>query len=410
MHRMDYSKGKRGQLLTTDFILSLAIFLAILLTAMGLWNSVDTQIRDAENRRDMQAISTYVSDTLVRNPGVPQNWTNNTVQVIGLAKDEHDIDMDKVLAFKHMDYDRASFILRLRNYNFYVWITDSNGYDLTSGVVRSPVALIIHRKSGTDYAKMLNNTVIEWDLYWDDNNGAGGGDDLTASFINDQHFTSVNSYPSSGINSVITSFDKLMNNQSSYRTIIIEDIGLNNDTTANVSGLINFTSRGGILVYTDGLASPINPLIGGKLGMSFGVCGVLAPSTKVNYTNPLLLNASTNDEILFSTRTRGAYSNPAWNDNELHVLAKSSIPTLCQVCWWDYEFGRVYYIEDTNGTINFVSGGSDQLMPHLNVVGENLTIGKRQTSQTTDLISIRRMAILSGFNREVANLYMSVWR
>ncbi len=90
----------RGQLLTTDFILSLAIFLAILLTVMSLWASVDTQMRDAESRRDMQSISAYVSDTLLRSRGHPQNWTNETVQVIGLANKDQVMSMDKFLMLR----------------------------------------------------------------------------------------------------------------------------------------------------------------------------------------------------------------------------------------------------------------------------------------------------------------------
>ena len=392
--------GKRGQLLTTDFILSLAIFLAILLASMSLWANVDTQIRDAESRRDMQAITTYISDSLVRSPGYPKNWTNSTVMMIGLANDEHVVDMNKILLLKNMDYDRVRDILRFGEYNYYIWVTDGGGYDLTSGIVRSPVAVIAHKKSGMEYAKMLNNSVVTWDLYWDDNSGLLGPDDLNQPYIN--AFAPRTSYPSSRPDS---SLIKFMGGQGSYRTLIVEDTGLLNDTVADISQLINFTKRGGIIIYadTDTLAVT-RPLIAGWSGESFA-----APTgnSVVNNSGSVLLNASPGNGISFTSHKRDVFRNQAQGDAGLNFIANSTA-TNCQICWWDYGFGRIYYIEDNQGTLTNATG-SYPLTPLLNIVGENMTMGVKPSNRT-DLVSIRRMAIVSGFEREVANVNIIVWR
>jgi hypothetical protein len=390
---------KKGQLLMTDFMLSIAIFLAILLSTMALWSSVDTQIRDAEGRRDMQAITVYISDTLVRSTGYPANWTNDTVQMIGLASDEHVIDVEKVFKLKRMDYDQVREMMKLGNYELHAWFTDGAGYNLTSGVVRSPVAVIARTKAGTDYAKMLNNSQVVWDLYWDNNAGAGGID-----FDYVKLFTKRNNYADKG---AIKIFRQLMNNQTSYRTIIIEDIGLAYSDLApdDKNNLTKFVKNGGILIYTDtAMAAPPakQPLVS-LFNMSF-----IADSSTDAYVlvpKPLMYNSSAGDRISFTTKVRRTYSNSTTNDNVLHAVANST-PDTCQICWWDYGFGRVYYLEDTSGSYN---GTINDLVNHLNIVGEPLSFG-HMGANSTDLINVRRMAMLSGFEREVVNLNLIVWR
>lgn len=388
-------KRRKGQLLVTDFIISIAVFLAIMLAAMSLWNSVDTQIRDTEQRRDMQEITVYVSDTLVRSTGHPSNWTNETAQVIGLASDEHVLDVDKVLRLKHMDYDKARSTMRLGNYDFYMWLTDGAGYNLTSGIVRSPAAVIVHDKRGLDYARMLDKSMIVWDVYSDD---AG---DVDTPFISG--FTKRNSYRYA---TPVESLNRLMLNQTSYRTIIIEDIGVQpSDLTADEKNVfLNFTRNGGILIYTDAAALPNQPLVN-LLGMSFEAYN---GNSWVSSGKPVFLNSSNGDVVTFSNAVRRAYSNPVTNDETLHVISNST-PDRCEVCWWDYGFGRVYYLEDTSGTIRNSTGQTDQLANHLNIVGESLTAGIKG-EQMSDRINVRRMAVLSGFEREVANLNIVVWR
>ncbi|MFH0817836.1 MAG: hypothetical protein V1909_04335 [Candidatus Micrarchaeota archaeon] len=403
--------NRRGQLLTTDFILSLTIFLAILLSTMSLWASVDTQIKDSESRRDMQAITTTISESLVRSQGYPKNWTNETVKMIGLANEEHVLDINKILSLKHMNYDNVSSILRLANYNYYISITDGAGYDLTSGIVRSPVAVIVHKKSGMEYAQMLYGSVVTWDLYWD---GTVAGDQITLGYVNS--FTSRLNYSSDTTFNLLI---KLMSNQSSYRTIIIEDIGLNSTLNRNdvlyapeLKDLVNFTKRGGILIYTDTDALPVfKPLIADNFSMKFSdyPAGGSILSV-VNYAKPVLLNATAGETLNFLTVKRVVYRDVLKGDPELHFIVNNSQQNdRCNICWWDVNFGRVYYIEDNQGTYN-ITGSTSSLTPHLNIVGENMTMGKRPSNQTTDLISVKRTVLISGFEREVANLNLVVWR
>ncbi len=400
-----FCSGRRGQLLTTDFILSLAIFLAILLASMNIWANVDTQIKDAEARRDMQAITTDVSENLVRNPGYPKDWTNETVRVIGLAKDEHVIEIGKILQLKHTDYDKVRDLLRLGNYNYRIWITDAAGYDLTSGIVRGPVAVIVHKKSGMEYAKMLDKSVVTWDLYYDDS--AIGVEKIDAPAANG--FSARYKYPTTLPLTTKDSLNTLMSNQSSYRTVIIEDIGLQNDSVADISQLVDFVNRGGVLIYTDtDVPQPKKPLIENWSRMSFEANSNPVISY-VNNSAPLLANSSLKDNITFSSHQRDVFRDKFNTDIPLNFISNST-STRCQICWWDYGFGRIYYIENNQGWIyNASDAQTYSLTPFLNIVGENMTMGI-SPNNGTDLVSIRRMAILSGFEREVVNVNLVVWR
>ncbi len=405
---MVYSRG-RGQLLTTDFILSLAIFVAILFASMSLWTSVDTQIRDAESRRDMQSIATYVSEALVRNAGYPKNWTNNTVVMIGLAGEEHILDIGKFLSMKKINYNKARTMMRLGNYDFRIWITDDAGYDLTSGIVRSPVAVLANSSQGLEYVKMLNNSVVVWDIYYNINS------------VDVNKLTARNKYP---YGNALSAFVVLTANQSSYRTIIIEDAGLTNESVGDLSDLVNFVRRGGILIYTDPTVPWDKPLIANNFSMSFLDCSPSCTTrSRVLNVNSHVLNTTKNtgpfaDKIDFThlaTHKRDVFRDTTKADVELHVIANTS-STRAQIAWWDHGLGRVYYIEDTRGQYSYYLGvpisswfTEEPYTYRLNIVGENLSYGYAPSNQS-DLVSIRRMVILSGFEREVANLNLVVWR
>ncbi|MFH1447696.1 MAG: hypothetical protein ABIG39_02435, partial [Candidatus Micrarchaeota archaeon] len=178
--------------------------------------------------------------------------------------------------------------------------------------------------------------------------------------------------------------------------------GLNTgDANVNISGLMEFVRMGGILIYTDRTASTETPLVE-AFGINFS--GDADTTAFVIGAGPILLNVSGGDKITFTTGKRYAY---AIDDAapELHTIAET-IGGLSKICWWEYGAGRVYYIDDVSGT---VTGPSDKLQPHINLVGEPLVYGEEPHGYS-DLIAIRRMGILSGFMRDVINLNMVIWR
>ncbi|VVB51107.1 Uncharacterised protein [uncultured archaeon] len=133
----------RGQLFTWDLVFATFIFLVSLLLSIYLWESTTNDIVNAERTYDMEWLSTWSSEELVRIPGYPYNWTTADVVVYGLTHVarvltpygseqkvvyttpvDRVLDSDKMMFFVqsvNSDYESARRrFLGEAQYNFYV--------------------------------------------------------------------------------------------------------------------------------------------------------------------------------------------------------------------------------------------------------------------------------------------------
>lgn len=134
-------KKHKGQIWSIDFIVSVVIFI-IMITA--LFFSFDILSRDAQKQNElllMQDLVLEVTESLVRSPGYPLDWDNETVGIIGLARDENVLDQNKVMEFLNVSYNSSRAFLSMTYYDFNFSIEYLNGsvmnldgFDISKGI------------------------------------------------------------------------------------------------------------------------------------------------------------------------------------------------------------------------------------------------------------------------------------
>lgn len=141
-----WSRNKRGQIFTFDFIFATGIFLVILAGVIYLWDSTIYGIDSSEKNYEINWISETTAEQLVRIPGIPKDWWKNpeNVTVLGLVDADGGynriLDIDKLLQFSNITNKNYSIVrnklLGTGKYNFYAefsCLNDSNR-DCFSGI------------------------------------------------------------------------------------------------------------------------------------------------------------------------------------------------------------------------------------------------------------------------------------
>ncbi|MFH1447834.1 MAG: hypothetical protein ABIG39_03135 [Candidatus Micrarchaeota archaeon] len=396
---------KRAQLLTMDFILSIAIFVSVLITVISIWHNVDIQIKDLENRRDMQLISIAVSDSLIRSPGNPEDWNETNVQSIGLALEERVLSLDKIYRLMELGYDAAKSRMRLgmlsyqapeKTHEFYLFFSDKEGYNLTGGIAKSPVAYYSRDPSRTRLLYELNESDLAWDLYWGNTQANLPENPSRYSF----------GYFSNNVQPEVA-FNRMVENQSLYRTILIENldpVGFDN-SDLNISGLQEFVSRGGILLVV-GQGPPGANII----DENFSAVGEYNAGNwdEGNASDPwyIMPHTSEGEEVEFEDR-RWVFR--AGEIDLRIIVSMKDDPDACMVCFWNYDLGRVYYFEDLDGS-------TEAGLPLINstvedafaIVGEPLKFGL-SIWRPSQVVIIKRTVLIDGIDRELASMNLRVW-
>ena len=122
--------GRKGQIWSMDFTVSLMIFLTALFSVMFAWNYISLDTLETQTMKDMQLKALALSDSLIRTPGLPSDWGQGDVQVVGLAREENVLNATKVDYFVSMsiyDYDRLRGLMDIGFYDFYFEVSDING-------------------------------------------------------------------------------------------------------------------------------------------------------------------------------------------------------------------------------------------------------------------------------------------
>ena len=150
--------GKKmvGQIWSIDLAVSAVVFLGVVVFIFFIWNNVSLESQEQSAYRDVETRALILSDSLIRTPGVPADWTGTTVKVIGLAETcgvfcENVLSPGKVQEFvSGISYNTARGLLGLRNSEFYFALRDLNGTllapwgtPLEKGAAPSPNATVV---------------------------------------------------------------------------------------------------------------------------------------------------------------------------------------------------------------------------------------------------------------------------
>lgn len=122
---------KRAQVWSTDFVISVTVFLMAFFFAMLIWNNMGIQSAEQSKLGDMQKKVLHISDSIIRTAGIPPEWNETTVESVGLSSGtENVLDPAKVSSFISLlnnSYDRARSLMGLDVYNIYFEIDYVNG-------------------------------------------------------------------------------------------------------------------------------------------------------------------------------------------------------------------------------------------------------------------------------------------
>ena len=127
MVKLLYSKNK-GQIITADLVVGLTILILILQFGYSVWSKSVYDIRQKDDSNEIEIIALSISDFLLKYEGKPTDWeqTNNTI-TIGLAKEDHVLDSDKVSAFLNMNYTEAKKLLGIGENEFLFRLKKTDG-------------------------------------------------------------------------------------------------------------------------------------------------------------------------------------------------------------------------------------------------------------------------------------------
>jgi hypothetical protein len=99
---------KRGQILSSEFIIAAVIFMFVLGAILFMWTTTTLQINQSELVYTMDESATSAAEKLVRTGGLPRNWSKldaDDIAAIGLVNESRILDLGKLDRFLEMMND-----------------------------------------------------------------------------------------------------------------------------------------------------------------------------------------------------------------------------------------------------------------------------------------------------------------
>lgn len=124
---------RRGQVFSTDFIISAFVFIILLNVAFMAWTEAYSQQHRLSQERLLQQQSSYLASLLSRTPGYPQDWNASTVKVLGLADPNHVIQETKLEELGAMTENEIQEAMNVAGSEFSINITNASGTMLIDG-------------------------------------------------------------------------------------------------------------------------------------------------------------------------------------------------------------------------------------------------------------------------------------
>ena len=356
-------------MLGPDFVLGFVIFSIILIIGLTLW---DVSYRRSVWSYDIELMQDkvlYASSKLVNTPGVPQVWTTADVVMLGLKDNESlALSRDKILGFKRIGYNRSKELLGIGSLDFYINVTDSDDKQMkVDGAVHGAAAVFASQAGDNAVKDLLQNYDEVWDYYWVDSGAVP---------------------PSPGARDVYldadkdTLFDMLINNISSYDTIIIEGDNDISPIGPQETALQNFVYSGGTLIDIQDRDNAViikhfPDVPDGEATVASDIDGTVV-----------------NEDILLPGRDIG--DNFTFQTNKFRfdmggvdktVVESRGNPGKCLICLWNYGDGYVYYIPDA-------SEDSGEAIDGMDMDGVEMLFGDNRTDSADTVLQVKRLVIV----------------
>lgn len=379
------TSNRKGQMLSPDFVLGFVIFSMVLIIGLTLW---DVSYRRSVWFYDielMQDKALYASSRLINTPGVPQDWSITNVVMVGLKDNESlALSRDKILGFRRIEYNRSKDLLGIGSFDYYVNVTDSSGKQLkTEGVVHGVAAVFASQAGDNAIKDLLQNYDYAWDYYW-----VLGGP-VPPNNARDAYLDADKD----------TLFDMMLNNISSYETIIIEGDNDLSPTGLQETALRNFVYDGGTLIDIQDKGDAIIIKHFPNVPDGEATVGSDIDGTVVN-EDVLLPGMNSGENITFQTRK---YRFDMGSVDKTIVESRDN-PGKCLVCLWNYGSGYVYYMPDA-------SDSSGNPINGLDMDGIEMIFGDNRTASADNLAQVKRLVIVrSGDNVKTGIMRFHVYK
>ncbi len=364
------TSSSSGQVISGDFILSIAIFLFILAIIIPLFNRMSSDFQEQQFLEDVQTRLFFVSDSLLKTSGSPNDWNVTNVKSIGLADNDGRINKTKIRRLLSINSSTARRLLGLEGYEFNLSFHVS-GYPLMTGVAVSPAAYFYVNDNGLFPG--INGSGLVWDLYY-------------AGSSQPQPNNARNVY--TGGKAVL--FNQIVGNSTLYKTIIIENPELT-QAQVNINALKNFVSTGGIIIF-EGDAQLISS--------EFSMSSATDPERNGVVRDSDFVNAPYGANVTFNSSVWYFYSGPG--DSQLRIIAEHEATSgAAFIGSWNHGIGKIYYVTDIEGTVN-----GQEFSKAANLVGrkaefstasmQNAITTSRPVAINTDLNSLSKMTMVIG--------------
>jgi hypothetical protein len=130
-------KNMKAQIWSMDFVVSFLIFFVTLSMLFFAWNYTNYKSTEQIQLNNLYGLSLTITDSLIRIPGFPSDWSPGNVMSIGLVDDEYHMNETKISMFLAMNYGNARQILLEGRYNFYFNMNYLNGSQIMVGGVNA---------------------------------------------------------------------------------------------------------------------------------------------------------------------------------------------------------------------------------------------------------------------------------
>jgi hypothetical protein len=97
---------KKGQLVSTELVICISIFMAALVIFLLSWTSISASYYEEQADRDMEVALIGISDMAVLSPGSPPDWESTTVtesNAFGFARSRNVLSPNKLAALAVLD-------------------------------------------------------------------------------------------------------------------------------------------------------------------------------------------------------------------------------------------------------------------------------------------------------------------
>ena len=159
--------SKKGQIWSTDFLISAVVITFIALMFILIWNGLAVRWNNAQEYRQMYVDAAFAADALLTTPGDPESWENletideDTVHALGIVNSRNEINnmkMEKLVGLNDTEYAMVRQKLGITKYDVEIKVTDLSQDSLyyyfgrTSTMLETSIVL--------ERMALLNNTPV----------------------------------------------------------------------------------------------------------------------------------------------------------------------------------------------------------------------------------------------------------